>query len=182
MSAPVAKRRARATLVYRVGVLGCAVGVGFTLGACGGGEGGPGDELAERQTEIARRGAEVMPFDLDATTHRFTPTADGLVQTVTADDPGDREQVALVRQHLADEAKRFRRGDYGDPALIHGHDMPGLAELEADPTAVTIALTSVPAGARLTFTTRDDTLIDALHRWGEAQTMDHGTHAAAPDS
>jgi hypothetical protein len=143
--------------------------------AVGGGP-SPGDELAERQAEVADRGA------LDATTHRFTLTVDGLVQTVIADDPGDRVQVALVCQHLADEAERFRWGNYGDPAAIHGHDMAGLAELEADPTAITIELIPVPAGAELTFATDDDVLVGALHRWREAQISDHGAHAASPDS
>jgi hypothetical protein len=47
---------------------------------------------------------------------------------VTADTPKDGEQIALIRQHLQDEAEKLRRADFGDPATIHGHDMPGLAE------------------------------------------------------
>ena len=35
----------------------------------------------------------------DATTHRFEPRANGLEQTVVADDPDDTEQVDLIRQH-----------------------------------------------------------------------------------
>ena len=144
----------------------------LVLGGCSG-----SDEAseAERQAEVAERGADVMPFDLDATTHRFEPTADGLVQTVVADDSADAKQVALVRAHLAEEARRFRGGDYSDPAVIHGHDMPGLADLEDG--AVTVELTEVDAGARLTFTTADPALVDALHAWAEAQLMDHGAHA-----
>jgi hypothetical protein len=141
------------------------------LGACG------GDGDASRQDAVAEQGAEVMPFDLDATTHRFDPTDTGLVETVVADDPGDGDQVALVQQHLADEAERFRRGDYGDPAAIHGREMPGLSELSAGAAAISIEYADLPDGARLTFTTDDPTLVDALHRWGEAQVMDHGAHA-----
>jgi hypothetical protein len=148
--------------------------LGVLLAACGGACGGDG---ASRQDEVAERGAEVMPFELDATTHRFEPTATGLEQTVVADDPGDGEQVALIRQHLADEAERFRAGDYGDPAAIHGDDMPGLADLEAGAAAVDVVLTEVADGARLTFTSADPALVDALHRWAAAQTMDHGEHA-----
>jgi hypothetical protein len=121
-----------------------------------------------------------MPFDLEATTHRFEPTSGGLVQTVVADDPDDAEQVDLVREHLAAEAERFRRGDYGDPARIHGDDMPGLADLEAGADAITITLAEVDAGARLTFATDDLDLLDALHRWAAAQTTDHGAHAEQP--
>jgi len=168
------------------------------LVACSDGDdGGAADRLADRQAEVAERGADVMPFDLDATTHHFEPTDTGLVQTVTADDPvagaiaiagagagagdGDGDQVELVRQHLVDEAERFERGDFGDPAAIHGHDMPGLAELEAGAGAITVVYDELPDGARLTYTTDDPALVDALHHWGEAQTSDHGTHAQ-PDA
>jgi hypothetical protein len=148
-----------------------ALGAVALLG-CGG-----GGASASRQDEVAERGAEVMPFDLDATTHRFEPTASGLEQTVVADDPDDHEQVALVREHLAAEAARFRAGDYDDPAAIHGDHMPGLAELSAGADGVVVELSELDDGARLTFTSADPALVDALHRWGEAQTMDHGTHA-----
>jgi hypothetical protein len=141
--------------------------------ACGGDD----DELAERREEVADRGAEVMPFDLEATTHRFEPTDDGVVQTVVADDPDDRDQVELVRGHLTEEAERFRSGDYDDPAAIHGDQMPGLAELEAGAARISIAYAEIPDGATLTFTTADAALVDALHRWAEAQLMDHGAHA-----
>lgn len=141
--------------------------------ACGGDD----HDDADRQTEVAERGAEVMPFDLDATTHSFTPTDDGLVETVVADDPADAEQVELVQGHLAEEAERFRAGDYGDPAAIHGHDMPGLATLEDRAADVDIVVDLEPDGARLTFTTADPALVDALHLWGEAQVADHGEHA-----
>lgn len=151
----------------------------LAITACGGDD--TDDALAERQAEVADRGTDVMPFDLDATTHRFDPTDTGLVQTVVADDPDDATQVALIRTHLAEEADRFRQGDFGDPAAIHGADMPGLAELEAGADAVAIALDDLPDGGRLSYTTDDPALVDALHRWAEAQTMDHGAHAAPAD-
>lgn len=153
------------------------------LTACGGegADDADDDRLADRQAEVADRGAGVMPFDLDATTHRFDPTDTGLVQTVVADDPADATQVELIRGHIAEEADRFRQGDFGDPAAIHGDDMPGLAELEAGADAVAITLDDLPDGARLRFTTDDPALVDALHRWAEAQTMDHGAHAAPPE-
>jgi hypothetical protein len=147
--------------------------------ACGGG--GDGDALAERRADVAERGAPVMPFDLDATTHRFMPVPTGLVQTVVADDPTASDQVALVREHLAQEASRFRAGDYGDPARIHGDDMPGLAELEAGADAIAVAYEDTPDGGRITYATDDPALVDALHRWAEAQTMDHGAHADPGD-
>jgi hypothetical protein len=57
--------------------------------------------------------------------------------------------------------------------------MPGLTELEAGAAEIEITYNDLDDGARLTFTADDPTLVDALHRWGEAQVTDHGTHAAA---
>jgi hypothetical protein len=160
--------------------LALAVALGMLV-ACGGGRGadsaGTGDA---RRAEVAERGAAVMPFDLDATTHRFDARPDGLVQTVVADDPaaeGGGEQVALVREHLADEAERFTRGDFGDPASIHGEDMPGLAALSEGSDRIAVAYAEVPAGARITYTTAEPDLVEALHLWAEAQVSDHGDHA-----
>jgi hypothetical protein len=138
---------------------------------------GCGDDGSNRRAQAADRGAEVMPFDLDATTHHFEPVDDGLVETVVADEPIDDEQVGLIQEHLQEEAGRFSRGDYGDPAAIHGDDMPGLADLEAGADAITIDYEAVDDGATVTFTTDDPQLVDALHRWAAAQTADHGDHA-----
>jgi len=146
--------------------------------ACGGDDTTDGPTTADRQDAVAERGAEVMAFDLDATTHAFRPTDDGLVEDVTADDAEDGENILLIREHLADERERFARGDYGDPAQIHGDEMPGLAELEAGADEIEIFYEVLDDGARLTFTADDPALVDALHRWGEAQVTDHGEHAA----
>jgi hypothetical protein len=132
---------------------------------------------SDRQAEVAQRGGEVMPFDLDRTTHRFTPTGDGLLQEVVADDPAEATQVRLVREHLTAEAARFRAGDYGDPARIHGAGMPGLAELSAGAAAIEITYAEITAGAALRFRSADPALVRALHAWGQAQVSDHGAHA-----
>jgi hypothetical protein len=140
---------------------------------------GCGGERGARQAEVAERGAEVMPFDLDATTHTFTKTRDGGVQAVTADDRGDETQVRLIRDHLLDERDRFRRGDYADPARIHGADMPGVAELSAGHQRIAVTYAELPAGAHLTYTTTDADLVNAIHAWFDRQVMDHGAHAEA---
>ena len=79
--------------------------VGVLFGACGGDD----QSLQERQAEVADRSAEVMPFDLDATTHRFEPTATGLVETVVADDRADDEQIKkLIGQVVLRQEERAR--------------------------------------------------------------------------
>ncbi|MEN3612207.1 hypothetical protein AAH979_21965 [Plantactinospora sp. ZYX-F-223] len=164
-------------------MLGCTAGLAALAVAAavlfvvdrGRDEGAPAD--ARRQAEVAERGREVMPFDLERTTHRFTPTADGGHQTVTADEPVERRQVALVRKHLRAEAERFRRGDFTDPARIHGTEMPGLAELRAGAGRIGIEYSELPAGARLDYRTTEPELLRALHAWFDAQVADHGPHA-----
>jgi hypothetical protein len=131
----------------------------------------------DRQDVVAERGAQVMPFDLDATTHSFVPTAAGGLQTVVADDPSDPEQIELIQQHLQEEATAFGRGDFGDPAQIHGADMPGLAALQDGADRIDVEYRSRDDGAELTYTTDDPLLVAALHDWFAAQTSDHGQHA-----
>jgi hypothetical protein len=130
-----------------------------------------------RQEVVAERGAVVMPFDLEATTHVFEPTETGGIQTVVAHDPGDGAQIDLVREHLLDEAERFRRGDFGDPATIHGHEMPGLAVLESSVGSFTVTYREVSAGAEITYRSTDPEVVQALHDWFAAQLADHGDHA-----
>lgn len=148
------------------------VSVALVVAACG-------DTSTDRQAEVAERGAEVMPFDLDATTHRFTKTSGGGLQTVTADDPSDETQVRLVREHLRDERDKFARGDFDDPARIHGMDMPGVAELSVGYQRVDVTYAQVPAGAELRYTTDEADLVDAIHAWFDRQVADHGAHAEA---
>ena len=130
-----------------------------------------------RQEQVAERGATVMPFDLERTTHVFRKRADGGVQTVVADDSGDDDEVEKIREHLRGEAAAFRRGEFGDPAQVHGHEMPGLRELEAGAERIEISYADAPAGGRIGYATGDPALVAALHAWFEAQVKDHGRHA-----
>jgi hypothetical protein len=140
---------------------------------CGGDDG----SLADRQAEVAERGAQIMPFDLDATTHTFTDTSDGGLQVVVVDDPADADQIALVRDHLAEERDNFTRGDFDDPAAIHGHDMDGVAELRAGYADITVEYADRPDGAQLTYTSDRPELVEAIHAWFDRQVTDHGAHA-----
>jgi hypothetical protein len=84
-----------------------------------------------RQKEVAAKGAKVMPFDLEQTTHVFQKLDDGGLQKVVVKDPSNKKQIALIQSHLKEESEKFRKGDFSDPAKIHGEDMPGLAQLKA---------------------------------------------------
>jgi hypothetical protein len=142
----------------------------------------PGDDhirppsTTGRDQGVAEHSRQVMPFDLTRATHSFAPVADGLVETVVTMAPVDPAQVDAIRGHLRHEAARFSAGDWSDPARIHGDDMPGLAEIRAGSDRITITYTDVDAGGRLIYATADPAVVDALHRWGAAQSADHGHH------
>ena len=130
-----------------------------------------------RQGEVAARGAKVMPFDLEQTTHVFQKLDDGGLQKVVVKDPSNKKQIALIQAHLKEESEKFRKGDFSDPAKIHGEDMPGLAELKAGPRKIDVRYTALPDGAQIRYTAKDPKLVAALHQWFAAQLSDHGHHA-----
>jgi hypothetical protein len=133
---------------------------------------------AARQAEIEKRGAEVMPFNLDQTAHAFQALNDGGLQTVSAKNAANREQIALIQAHLKEEAEKFQRGDFSDPAKIHGEDMPGLVELRAGAGQIDFQYMPLPDGAQIRYTAKDPTLVMAIHHWFMAQRVDHGRHAS----
>lgn len=126
----------------------------------------------------AHLGASVMPFDVGRSRHVFAPDASGGTQSVISRD-GDPAQVTLIRGHLRHEAAAFARGNFADPAAIHGATMPGLKELQAAADRIAVAFVEVPGGASIRFVSRDPKLIDALHRWFAAQLHDHGADATS---
>lgn len=139
-----------------------------------------GPVLAQTQQERVHHHAHtVMPFDISHTEHVFKMTEWGGVQRVVARDPEAREQIARIRQHLRHETQRFQQGDYGDPARLHGTDMPGLAELTSAGGKVQVSYAEVPGGAEIHFQTADLQLLTAVHRWFGAQLSEHGADARA---
>lgn len=165
---PARRRRRIATVLGAVALTAVLITAALIAGG--------NDAEQSRQDEVADRGASVMPFDLDLTEHIFTDPPDGGEQTVTALDAADATQIQLIREHLQEEAAKFRRGDFEDPAAIHGEGMPGLDELRegAMDGRITVAYAELEDGARLRYTSPDLNLVDGIHSWFVAQTMDHG--------
>jgi hypothetical protein len=132
---------------------------------------------APRQVQVEHNSEKVMPFSMQSSKHVFVPTPTGGVQTVLVRD-GNRTQVGLVRSHLKKEAAAFARGDFADPASIHGGEMPGLRAMHAGANRIRVRYADVPNGARITYMTADPALVSAMHAWFKAQVNDHGAHAA----
>jgi hypothetical protein len=133
-----------------------------------------------RQEAVRERSADVMPFDMNATTHIFAKTREGGVQRVVVKTPGDTKQTALIRRHLKDIADRFARGDFGAPTDVHGAEMPGLAALKAAvPGELHVRYRDLQSGAEIEYSSRDPKLVSAVHEWFDAQVADHGMDAMA---
>ena len=103
--------------------LRCAtVWSGASILACGAPE--ASSELEERRAAIAAAGRQVMPFDLDATTHVFEKAPFGGFLQVVADSD-DPRQTELVREHLGANAQRFARGNFRGPGCFTETTWPG---------------------------------------------------------
>lgn len=129
------------------------------------------------QERVHKMSHTVMPFDISKVIHIFKMTETGGIEKVLARDPRETRQIALIRQHLKREAEKFQRGNYSDPARLHGKDMPGLKVLEANATHIKITYMELPAGAQITYTTHNLHLLTAVHRWFGAQLSEHGADA-----
>lgn len=160
-------RRGRRWWLAGALTLAGALGAGYALGA----HHNQAATTAERA--MADRAASVMPFDLNATTHSFTKTDVGGVEQIAVNNPADQTDIALIRHHLRYEADQFARGDYTDPATIHGAGMPGLHDLETNAQRIQIRYQEIPTGAGITYSATDPALITALHTWFDTQTHDH---------
>jgi len=132
-----------------------------------------------RQDHVHQMAHSVMPFDMEKTVHIFRMTESGGVQQVVAKDAGADDQIALIQEHLEEEAEKFQQGDYSDPEMLHGAGMPGLHELRAGASAIDVSYQALPMGAEITFETTDLHLVTAIHRWFGAQLSEHGADAKA---
>lgn len=134
----------------------------------------------ERLDLIERRGAQVMPFSLEQTTHVFTKTENGGIQRLIVKDGENTEQIRLIRGHLSKIANEFSNQDFSDPEKIHGEDMPGLAELRsARADELSVSYSELPNGARIDYQSDKPEVIEAVHQWFDAQLSDHARHAVS---
>lgn len=130
-----------------------------------------------KQQHVHNMSHMVMHFDLSKTTHIFRMTDTGGVERVVVKDETAGDQIPLIQQHLQHEAQEFQRGNYGDPASLHGPAMPGLQEMQTAAGKMKVTYTALPTGAEITFETSDIHVLTAIHRWFGAQLSEHGADA-----
>ena len=129
------------------------------------------------QEHVHRMSPSVMPFDLGKTLHIFKMTMEGGIERVVTREAQWNDQVPSIQKHLQLEAERFQKGDYSDPAKLHGANMPGLKELQEGAARIKVSYATLPNGAEIRFETSDIRLLTAIHRWFGAQLSEHGADA-----
>jgi hypothetical protein len=82
-----------------------------------------------------------MPFDVSKTLHVFKMTEQGGVERVVTREAAASDQIPLTQQHLQHEAQQFQKGNYFDPARLHGADMPGLKDLQEGASQIRVSYT-----------------------------------------
>jgi len=137
----------------------------------------------KRLDEVAERGVHVMPFDLDLTTHIFSKSEKGGLQQIIAKDSSNMHQIQLIREHLTEISDEFQKGDFSKPVKIHDESMPGIKELrKAKPNQISIIYKDLRDGAEINYSADNPVLINAIHKWFDAQLSDHARHAISGHS
>ena len=85
----------------------------------------------------------------------------------------------MIQRHLSIEAAEFQKGNFADPARLHGAGMPGVQELQSGARRIEITYRALPRGGEIRFRTDDVKLVTAVHRWFGAQLSEHGSDARA---
>jgi hypothetical protein len=128
-----------------------------------------------KDAALAKRGAEVMGFDQEATNHHFILAADGGAIEVTAKSASDTASLNAIRTHLKEIAGQFAAGDFEKPLMTHAETPDGVAGMTARKNAIAYEFESLPAGGRVRIRTKDAAALDAVHKFLQYQIREHKT-------
>ena len=118
-----------------------------------------------------------MPFDMNKVTHYFIKNDQGGVLIIKTKNKKDTAQAALIQSHLKKECKLFSNADFGDPKTLYGMNMPGLKILSGSKGKFKVKYKNLSDGGQLTFNSKNSEIINAIHKWFDAQLKDHGSDA-----
>lgn len=126
-------------------------------------------------TDVDRRGDQVMGFEHTRTSHHFLLARDGGAIQVEANDSKDVESLQQIRAHLTQVAAAFSRGDFVMTRPIHDRVLPGVPEMARLKDSISYRYEEIPAGARVRIATADPKALEAIHAFLKAQIEDHRT-------
>lgn len=98
----------------------------------------------------------------DPTLHLYRENLDGGAQVVVAHHVAE-SLVRRIRTELRNEASRYARGAYPDPA--GAGKTPAVARLHAGAARVSVTYADIKDGGTITFVTKDPSLVSAIHAW-----------------
>jgi hypothetical protein len=133
------------------------------------------DQAQNPHQTMNQRGAHVMGFDQDKTTHHFHLYTDGGAIDVSVNDAGDKTNLDAIRQHLPHIAEMFGQGNFDAPMLVHDTKVPGTADLAKLKDRLTYKYAETPKGGRVDITTTDAGALKAVHAFLKFQIADHKT-------
>lgn len=132
-------------------------------------------QAQDPHAQMNQRGAQVMGFDQDKTTHHFYLYTDGGAIDVSVKDASDKANLDAIRQHLPHIAMMFGQGNFDAPMMVHDTKVPGTAELARFKDRVTYKYGETAKGGRVDITTTDAEALKAVHAFLKFQITDHKT-------
>jgi hypothetical protein len=132
-------------------------------------------DMAQHDAPLSQRGAQVMGFSQEKTTHHFELNQDGGVIEARANDLKDAATLGEIRGHFGHIAKMFAAGDFNAPMLVHAQNVPGTAAMSRLKDDIHWQLSEIPRGARITIVADNQEAVDAVHDFLRFQIEDHKT-------
>jgi hypothetical protein len=129
----------------------------------------------DHHAQMNKRGAQVMGFDQEKTTHHFYLYSDGGAIDVAVNDASDKADLGAIRTHLPHIAMMFRQGNFKSPMLVHATNVPGTTEMAELKDHITYGYVETPKGGRVNIVTTDAEALKAIHAFLKFQISDHKT-------
>ena len=126
-------------------------------------------------SQMDHRGAQVMGFDQDKTSHHFYLYPDGGAIDVSVKDASDKTNLEAIRAHLPHIVMMFGEGNFDAPMLVHGTEVPGAAEMKKIKDTITWKYEETARGGRVTIGTANAEALKAVHAFLRFQITDHKT-------
>jgi hypothetical protein len=129
----------------------------------------------QHMADMKEHGAAAMGFDQDKTAHHFFLRKDGGVITVRAKNPKDALSISQIQHHLALQAGKFSRGDFGAPEQTHSRVPPGVPAMQEMKDEIRYQFRKSRQGGKLRISSSNPTAIEAIHRFLKFQIQEHQT-------
>lgn len=134
-----------------------------------------GASPSQHHADVNARGAHVMGFDQEKTTHHFSLYEDGGAIDVSVKAAVDQVNLDAIRAHLPHIATMFGQGRFDAPMLVHDTKVPGTADMARLKARLIYRYADTPTGGRVNIVAKDAKALAAVHRFLAFQIADHKT-------